>query len=262
MAQATALRLELNVPAYRLDVRLDSILVRSYSVAVGMRSFKTPVGSFEITHVVWNPWWQPPASDWAKEDTLTPPGPTNPMGKVKLAIREEYYLHGTPAATSIGTAASHGCVRMRNEDAVDLARLLQNETQAAIDSVGLDSLLSSWNVTRTVDLPAPVPIQVLYRLAEVRDATLTLYRDIYREQNGSVRDRAVTALAAAGYDTTRIVPPALAAFLERAVRGTASIAVDSLMWQDTIPVRDRAVTPTASRLSPSAQLRTPSKECV
>jgi len=135
---------ELNIPAYRLDVWRDSLLIRSYAVAVGLPDFPTPIGDLTITSVTWNPSWRPPASEWAKDEAFTPPGPTNPMGKVKLLIGNAYYLHGTPASSSIGRAASHGCVRMHNEDAVDLASVLQKETGAALDSITLDSLLSSW----------------------------------------------------------------------------------------------------------------------
>ena len=194
---ATRLALELNVPAFRLDVRRDSALVRSYPVSVGQRIYPTPLGEFQIQRIVWNPWWQPPESEWAAEDTLTPPGPRNPMGKVKLFFDPMYYLHGTPSVSSIGTAASHGCVRMRNEDAMDLARFLQSETSAAIDSATLLELVSSWNRTERVDLPVPVPVSVIYRLIEVRDTMLYAHRDIYRQRTGNTPADALVALAEA-----------------------------------------------------------------
>ena len=51
-AQQQRLSLELNIPAFRLDVREESRVVRSFPVAVGMHKHKTPTGDFEITHVV------------------------------------------------------------------------------------------------------------------------------------------------------------------------------------------------------------------
>lgn len=108
-----------------------------------------------------------------------------------------------------------------------------------------------------MELPASVPIRVVYRLAEVRNDSLTLYGDIYRQRAGTPRQNAMNALATAGYDTTRIREPALTEFLRRAARGTASIALDSLREAGRRPV---AVT--ASRSFPSARPRTPTKECV
>jgi hypothetical protein len=263
---ATRLALELNVPAFRLDVRRDSALVRSYPVSVGQRIYPTPLGEFQVQRIVWNPWWQPPESEWAAEDTLTPPGPRNPMGKVKLFFDPMYYLHGTPSVSSIGTAASHGCVRMRNEDAMDLARFLQSETSAAIDSATLLELVSSWNRTERVDLPVPVPVSVIYRLIEVRDTMLYAHRDIYRQRTGNTPADALVALAEAGYDTTRIDNRALSSFLRRAQRATSVIPIDSLMRSDSISVRVGTSRMngrvSGSRPFPYVLPQTPSKECV
>jgi hypothetical protein len=82
------LRLALNIPAFRLDVYVNGELERSFPVAVGMPRYPTRAGHFAVVRVVWNPWWQPPASDWAKKEHLTPPGPNNPMGRVKLFYQE------------------------------------------------------------------------------------------------------------------------------------------------------------------------------
>ena len=117
---SSRIRLELNIPAFRLDVHQDGQPVRSFTVAVGMRQYATPTGDFAITTIVWNPTWYPPPSDWARNETVTPPGPSNPMGRVKLAIGNAYFLHGTPAVSSLGKAASHGCVRMSVPDVIEL----------------------------------------------------------------------------------------------------------------------------------------------
>lgn len=50
------LRIVINIPAYRLDVYADSVIVDSAVVAVGAVMFPTPRGSFQITRIEWNPW--------------------------------------------------------------------------------------------------------------------------------------------------------------------------------------------------------------
>ena len=121
----TGLVIEINVPAFRLDALLDTHVVRSFTVAIGMRRYPTPAGEFTITEVEWNPWWYPPESEWASKDTATPPGPGNPMGRVKMPLGSTVLVHGTPIPSSIGTAASHACIPMQNADAIALAKLVQ-----------------------------------------------------------------------------------------------------------------------------------------
>jgi hypothetical protein len=76
------LRLLLNVPAYRLDVIEHQRVMRTISVAVGQPGYRTPLGHFQVDYVVWNPWWRPPASDWARKERPQPPGWSNPVGGV------------------------------------------------------------------------------------------------------------------------------------------------------------------------------------
>ena len=114
-----------NIPARRLDLYEDSLLIKSYDIAVGKNIYKTPVGSRELTKIIWNPWWYPPKSDWAQNESPTPPGRYNPLGPVKMDLGNAILIHGTTRESSIGTAASHGCVRMKNSEVVELARYLQ-----------------------------------------------------------------------------------------------------------------------------------------
>lgn len=177
IAAPPSTHLLLNLPAYRLDVIVANRVVRTYSVSVGMRKYPTPTGSYSITEITWNPWWIPPPSDWAKKEKPTPPGPDNPMGKAKLLFSPYYYLHGTPFPNSVGRAASHGCVRLSNNDISDLASLLQSDTHA-LSSTGPEIARS--NATARVVLPDPIPLDVVYQLIEVRDSVLFVHQDIYR----------------------------------------------------------------------------------
>jgi lipoprotein-anchoring transpeptidase ErfK/SrfK len=103
--------------------------VRRYEVAVGSRKHPTPQGSFRTGRIVWNPGWVPPNSEWARDEKPRAHGdPKNPMRGVKVYFREPaYYIHGTNAPASIGRAASHGCIRMRESDAVSVARWIEEQ---------------------------------------------------------------------------------------------------------------------------------------
>ena len=89
-------------------------LRRTFGVATGETRYPTPLGRFEII-VKWrNPWWYPPASDWAKDAEPIPPGPGNPLGTRWMGISAPAVgIHGTPDPASIGYSVSHGCIRMR-----------------------------------------------------------------------------------------------------------------------------------------------------
>lgn len=227
------LSLKLNIAAFRLDVRDGTSIRKSIPVAVGMRSYPTPTGQFEISRIVWNPWWYPPDAEWAAHDSITPPGPANPMGKVKLLLNGPYYMHGTPLTSSIGRAASHGCIRMRNADAIDLAKRVQESGKAAASEAFTDSVIANWRMTRTVVLSAAVPMAVVYEVAEVRDSVLTIHPDVYRRVGAEIPTHAIQALVDAGYDTARIDRRALRDVVARGRSRTASVPVSDVLGRPT-----------------------------
>ena len=101
----------------------DGKLVKSYSVAVGQPAYPTPTGSFSIVNMQMDPTWLPPNSDWAKNATPIPPGTDNPLGTRWMGTSASGVgIHGVPPSEegSIGSYASHGCIRMHNVDAVEL----------------------------------------------------------------------------------------------------------------------------------------------
>jgi lipoprotein-anchoring transpeptidase ErfK/SrfK len=97
----------------RLELYDGMNLRRTFGVATGTSQYPTPLGRFHIV-VKWrNPWWYPPASDWAKDAKPIPPGPGNPLGTRWMGLSAPLVgIHGTPDAASIGYSASHGCIRM------------------------------------------------------------------------------------------------------------------------------------------------------
>jgi lipoprotein-anchoring transpeptidase ErfK/SrfK len=106
----------------------DGSVTRTYGVAIGTRKHPTPTGSFRTGRIDWNPRWVPPPSEWARRLRPREPGdPRNPMQGVKIYFREPwYFIHGTNDPESIGTAASHGCLRMQVSDAKSLARFISD----------------------------------------------------------------------------------------------------------------------------------------
>lgn len=96
-----------------LTLYRDERRVRVLRVAVGMSRYPTPRGLFRIIEMQRNPTWFPPDSPWAKGLGPVPPGGGNPLGTRWMGTSAPGIgIHGTPASWSIGTAASHGCIRM------------------------------------------------------------------------------------------------------------------------------------------------------
>jgi hypothetical protein len=86
---------------------------RTFRIAVGMPAYPTPLGRLSIATKERNPTWNPPNSDWARGLGPVPPGPGNPLGTRWMGLSAYGYgIHGTPSPETIGTAASHGCIRM------------------------------------------------------------------------------------------------------------------------------------------------------
>ncbi len=95
--------------------------VNSYEIAVGMPQYPTPNGRFHITYKEKNPTWLP-TSEWAKDKQgiPQPPGPDNPLGGYWMDIGGGIGIHATPFPKTLGEQASHGCIRMAEDDAAAL----------------------------------------------------------------------------------------------------------------------------------------------
>jgi lipoprotein-anchoring transpeptidase ErfK/SrfK len=97
--------------------------VRSYPIAVGQIGLETPAGLYHIQNKAVNPAWHVPNSAWAGSlaGTVVPGGtPQNPLKERWLGIFAGAGIHGTDALGSLGTAASHGCIRMAIPDVIQL----------------------------------------------------------------------------------------------------------------------------------------------
>lgn len=97
-------------------------LAKTYTVAVGQEGLETPEGLYAIQEKEENPSWHVPDSAWAGDlaGQVIPPGPADPIKARWLGIFEGAGIHGTEETWSLGSAASHGCVRMSIPDVEEL----------------------------------------------------------------------------------------------------------------------------------------------
>jgi lipoprotein-anchoring transpeptidase ErfK/SrfK len=96
---------------------------RSYGIAVGMAGLETPAGLYRIQNKQVNPAWHVPNAPWAGPyagQTVPGGAPDNPLRARWMGIAGGVGIHGTSEPWSIGSAASHGCIRMRVPDVIDL----------------------------------------------------------------------------------------------------------------------------------------------
>ena len=98
-------------------------LVRRYTVAVGAAGYDTPAGMHRVQSKQVNPTWYVPNRPWAGSlagQTIPPGDPRNPLKARFIALGGGVGFHGTADLASIGQAASHGCIRMRIPDVINL----------------------------------------------------------------------------------------------------------------------------------------------
>jgi L,D-transpeptidase ErfK/SrfK len=111
-------RIVVSFPDRKLAVVEGDRVIKVYDIAVGKPSTPSPAGEFQIVNHIANPTWYGPGK-------VVGPGPGNPVGTRWMGLSANGYgIHGTNAPGSIGKAASHGCIRMRNRDVEELFELV------------------------------------------------------------------------------------------------------------------------------------------
>ena len=116
--------------AFRLRLWQHLKLTHTYVIAVGRQGLETPAGLYEINDRQINPSWHVPHSAWAGAlaGRVIPPGPDDPLKARWLGFYNGAGIHGTDAVSSLGTAASHGCIRMSIPDVEQLYPLVPMHT--------------------------------------------------------------------------------------------------------------------------------------
>jgi hypothetical protein len=207
-AAQAPMELVVNIPAGRLDVIQGGERVKSYPVSVGQSRFATPTGQAAIRRMVWNPTWTPPPdAEWARNEKPAGPGWGNPMGRVKMHLFGDYYVHGTPAGNErhLGRPASHGCIRMSNKDVMELAGLVLRADGTPVAESTLRHLAANPRATRELSLAGRVRVRIEYRLAEVGEDSVTLHPDVYRRAAGTYAARVRGEIGAAGADAATVL---------------------------------------------------------
>ncbi|HVN20969.1 MAG TPA: L,D-transpeptidase [Dongiaceae bacterium] len=103
----------------KLAVIDNGVVIATFQVAVGASVSPSPTGEFKIISRVANP-------TYYHRGTVIPTGKDNPVGTRWIGLDlNGYGIHGTNAPRSIGRAASHGCIRLRNRDMERLFTMLR-----------------------------------------------------------------------------------------------------------------------------------------
>jgi len=131
---AEVARIEIDKDASELSAyAADGTLVASYPVTVGSATYPSPSGTLAVNAVAPAPTYHfdPSGRSWGPSRELTiAPGPNNPVGSVWIDLdRPGFGIHGTPEPGLIGKTSSHGCVRLTNWDAEELAEMVSPGTE-------------------------------------------------------------------------------------------------------------------------------------
>jgi lipoprotein-anchoring transpeptidase ErfK/SrfK len=109
----------------------DGRLVSAYPATIGSEELPSPSGTHKVNAIAFNAvYWYRPDVNFKQghndKPLRLPPGPNNPVGSVWIDLTEPTYgIHGTPDPSKIDKTNSHGCVRLTNWDAVELAKLVK-----------------------------------------------------------------------------------------------------------------------------------------
>lgn len=111
-------RIVVSIPDRKLALLEGSLIVRIWATAVGAESTPTPIGTYTVVNRLIHPVYYRPGK-------IVPAGVSNPLGTRWLGLSlKGFGIHGTNSPRSIGRKASHGCIRMRNQDVEELFELV------------------------------------------------------------------------------------------------------------------------------------------
>ncbi len=113
--KSTQTEVVVNLSDRRTYVYKGGEVIASYPIAIGKEGWETPTGSFRVTDMQQYPIWQHPITN-----KIFPSGADSPLGERWIGFwsdgRNAIGFHGTPDTHLLGSAISHGCLRMRNDD--------------------------------------------------------------------------------------------------------------------------------------------------
>jgi len=132
LPEVSETRLVLRLSERMVYVYQGNSLKVSYPVAVGKNGWETPTGQFKVMAMIKDPGWTNPFTG-----EVVSAGADNPLGERWIQFwtdgENAIGFHGTPSRESVGRAASHGCVRMYNEDVRELYALVLLGTPVTVE---------------------------------------------------------------------------------------------------------------------------------
>ncbi|HET6424788.1 MAG TPA: L,D-transpeptidase family protein, partial [Planctomycetaceae bacterium] len=111
---------------YSMTVNLQGYFVKRYAVGIG-KDDASPIGKHAVLNKVVNPQYTTPDGKVISGDD-----PANPLGERWIDLGHSYGIHGTIEPDSIGRAASRGCIRLGNEDVIEVYNFLVNGSEVTI----------------------------------------------------------------------------------------------------------------------------------
>ncbi|HEV7768781.1 MAG TPA: L,D-transpeptidase [Thermoanaerobaculia bacterium] len=114
------------------------IVIARYPATTGSKYDPLPLGKWKINGVGWAPTYNyNPDLFWDAEPdekkVKLAAGPNGPVGAVWIDLSKPHYgIHGTPIPSTIGKTSSHGCIRLTNWDATELAKMVTPGTEAVL----------------------------------------------------------------------------------------------------------------------------------
>lgn len=112
-------RIVVSIPDRKLALLENDTIVRTYDVSVGAAVSPSPTGSFHIVNRI-------PRATYYHLAVVIPASDRSPIGTRWIGLNKKSYgIHGTNEPHSIGRAASHGCIRLRNRDVEDFFERIQ-----------------------------------------------------------------------------------------------------------------------------------------
>jgi lipoprotein-anchoring transpeptidase ErfK/SrfK len=180
-------RIVVNIPAFRMDVFRDGMLLKSYRIGIGYQEFPLPTGFRKAEMIIFNPTWTQPNESWASNPgAVVPAGAAgNPLGPIKVPIGGANLIHGGKALAKIGTFASHGCVGLTNDQVKEFAQVLADATHTQLKPEMITAFLKKKTRTQVVKLSKIVPVELRYETIVIQEGQLHVYRDVYNKNTNT-----------------------------------------------------------------------------
>jgi lipoprotein-anchoring transpeptidase ErfK/SrfK len=197
-------RIVVNAPAYRMDVFVNGLVIKSYKVGIGYPEFPLPTGMRRASSIIFNPTWTPPDEPWVHASTSVKAGQKvaagdklNPLGPIKIPIGMPSLIHGGKSPAKIGTFASHGCVGLTNRQVKDFTRVMARLAGLELSEADLAAYEKTPTETRSIKLNRTIPVELRYETIVVADGKLQIFRDVY-DRGTNVVENLESALATYG----------------------------------------------------------------